>query len=316
MARAWSQSPFNRVTMLAKLGALGEHLSEYNGDSRRVCTLQKYPNWVYKEYRSRLSTDGVQQLDRLIQLPKQMTASEKALVDAHTSWPAARVVDAREVTTGVLMPLAPEIFRTTWQLPSGRERRDWLAVDVLALTEDRQIQIKLSPQSLPKRIRICASIAAVGALLERSGLVYLDWSYANVFWSIRNHSAYVIDLDSCSFGPRPQIESPNWADPLVPLGLDADSESDRYRMALLVARCLTGIRADTAELRSALNHLGSHGGAIGQVAHLLMETLNARRLSERPSISELSDALEAAEAAAAVSVRPCTEPQFNLGHGT
>ena len=317
MARAWSQSPFNRVIRLAELGVLGEHLSQHNGDSRRVCRLQKYPNWVYKEYRSEVSTNGVQQLDRLIRLPEQMTASDKALVDAHTSWPAARVVDARQVTTGVLMPLAPDIFRTTWQLPSGRIRLDWLEVDVLALTEARQIQIKLSPQPMSKRILICASIAAIGALLERNGLAYLDWSYANVFWSTRDHSAYVIDLDSCSFGPRLQIESPNWADPLVPRGMNAGNESDRYRVALLVARCLTGIRTDNAEVRSSLDALGSHGDAIGKVAHVLMRTLNAQSLSERPSISELSVALKAAEEVAAPGIRrPTRNRGANLGDGT
>jgi uncharacterized protein YegL len=273
---------------------VGEYLGEYNGDSRRVCRLLKYPDWIYKEYRTEVSPDSVKQLDRLIRLPEQMKRADKALVDAHTSWPVARVVNMRQATIGVLTPLAPDTFRTAWQLPSGRIRDGWLAVDVLALTEDRQIQVKLAPQSLYNRISICTSIATIGALLESSDLAYLDWSYANVFWSMLNHSAYVIDLDGCSFGPRPQIESPNWADPLVPRGLNAGNESDRYRVALLVARCLTGIRSDDKEVREALDGLRRQGETISRVARLLMKTLNASSLTERPSISDLSVALEAA----------------------
>ena len=275
MARAWSQSPFNRVVQHAELGMLGEYLGQHNGDSRRVCRLLKYPDWIYKEYRTEVSPDGAKQLDRLIRLPEQMKPADKALVDAHTSWPVARVVNTQQATIGVLMPLAPDAFRTAWQLPSGRIRHGWLAVDVLALTEDRQTQIKLSPQPLYSRMSICTSIAAVGALLERSDLVYLDWSYANVFWSMLDHSAYVIDLDGCSFGPRLQIESPNWADPLVPRRLNAGNESDRYRVALLVARCLTGIRSDVAEVREALDGLRWRGETISRVARLLIQALNA-----------------------------------------
>ena len=297
MTGAWSRSQFAWVVRQAELGAPGTYLSQGNGESRGIYRLQKYPNWICKEYWKAASADDVQRLNRLIRLPEHMTRTDKALVDTHTSWPAARVVDARQQTIGVLMPLAPAVFSTTRQLPSGRTRHGPLEIDVLALTEARQTQIKLSPQSLSDRISVCASFARVGALFERNGLVYLDWSYANVFWSMLNHSAYVIDLDGCSFGPRAQIESPNWADPLVPRGQDAGNESDRYRVALLTARCLTGMRAGLAEVRAALKSLQGSGDAIGQVAQLLIQTLNASNLAERSSIAKLSTALGAAKKA-------------------
>ncbi len=295
MSGAWSRPPVGRVVQQAQLGALGENLGENNGESRRVCRLKKYSGWIFKEYPKPVSAPGVQRLNRLIQLPGQMTTTDKVLVDAHTSWPATRVVDAQQKTIGVLMPLAPSSFSTSRQLPSGRSEPRMLEVDVLALTEARQQHIKLPPQSLANRISICASIAAVGALFERQSLVYLDWSYANVFWSLGDHSAYVIDLDGSSFGPRAQIQSPNWADPLVPRGHRAGNESDRYRVALLIARCLTGMRANLTETRSGLSDLRVRGGAIGEVAGLLIRALNARSTAERPSIAEISLALEAAK---------------------
>jgi hypothetical protein len=272
----------------------------------------EYPDWIFKEYRAEISADRFRQLDRLIKLPEQMTSADKALVDSHTSWPVARVVGARQETIGALMPLAPDNFRMTWQLPSGRIKHGWLEIDVLALSENRQIQIKMHPQSLYNRIVVCASIAAVGAMLERNGLAYLDWSYANVFWSMLDYSAYVIDLDGCSFGPRPQIETHNWTDPLVPRGLNAGNESDRYRMTLLIARCLTGIREDAAEVRAALDGLRGHGEGIDQVARLLKQTLNSPSLAERSSISKLSGALESAKEAIVRAFQPTLNSGIKL----
>jgi hypothetical protein len=294
MTATWSDVPFGRVVALTQLGSYGDTLGEHNGESRRVCLLPRYPGWVFKEYRASMPDDGVQRLSQLIHFPHKMKVSDKALVDGHTAWPASQVVDAQQRTIGVMMPLAPENFRTVRQLPSGRSQNQTLEVDVLALTEERQRQIKVPPQSLTDRLSICASFAAVGALLERHGLVYLDWSYANVFWSVSDHSAYVIDLDGCSFGPRPQIQSPGWEDPLVPRGRDAGNESDRYRVALLAARCITGTRGDLTDTRNGLFSLRVKGGATGDVAGLLLQALNARTTESRPRILELSAALQTA----------------------
>jgi hypothetical protein len=293
MTGAWSHPPVGRVVPLAGLGAMGESLGQHTGESRRVCRLRSFPDWVLKEYPAPLLGDGVERLDRLIKLPEQMSAADMTLVDGHTSWPTSRVVDNWHRTIGVLVPLAPANFSMDRQMPGGRTQHKLLEVDVLALTESRQAQLKIAPQSLAERIAVCAAIAAVGALFERQGLVYLDWSYANVFWSIRDHSAYVIDMDGCSFGSRPQIQTPNWDDPLVPRGCDAGNESDRYRVALLISRCLTGRRTSLADTRVGLNALRIRGGVGGQVAQLLIQGLDARTTAERPSIARISTTLEA-----------------------
>lgn len=295
MTGVWSSPPLGRIAGLDELGAFGENLGEHNGEARRVCRLQKYPDWIFKEYRVPVPVDGLARLTRLIQFPEQMSGTDLALVDGHTSWPATRVVDSRRQTIGVMMPLAPGIFSATLQKPSGRTERKTLEVDVLALPGDRQAKLNLPSQSLAERISVCASVAAVGALFERKGLVYLDWSYTNVFWSLGDHSAYVIDLDGSSFGPRPQIQQPNWQDPLVPRGNNAGNESDRYRVALLTARCLTGLRTTVPETRMGLESLRARGAAISQVAQLLIEALDAGSTIERPTIVRLSAALEAAK---------------------
>jgi hypothetical protein len=295
MTGAWSRSPVGRVVPLTDLGALGPTLGVHHAESRRIRRLQKYPDWIFKEYPTPIPPAGVMRLDRLIQLPKQMTAADRTLADEHTSWPVSRVLDDQQKIIGVLMPLAPPAYSSHRQLPSGRSESRVLEVDVLALTKARQSLLKLPPQSLADRISVCASIAAVGALFERHGLVYLDWSYANIFWSLHDHSAYVIGLDGCSFGPRPQIQAPNWEDPQVPLGQSAGNESDRYRVALLIARCLTGLRANLTDTRSGLFALRMYQGAVSEVAGLLVQALKGGNVAERPSIGDLNGALEAAK---------------------
>lgn len=282
------------VVSLAELGNLGDNLGRNNGESRRVCLVSKFPGWIYKEYRAQLSSDDVQRLDRLIGLPPWMAQPDRDLAGSHASWPASRVVDGQH-SVGVLLPLAPDSYKVDLEVRPGRTVRKMLEVDLLAQSEEQQVKRKLPAQALGARISVCASIARVGALLERQGLVYLDWSYANVFWCWRDHSAYVIDMDGCSFGCRPQIETPNWADPLVPRGREAGNESDRYRLALLIGRCLTAERGAPLETRSALKDLRMHSESVERAIDVVIRALSATIAAERPPIAAISAALDDAE---------------------
>jgi hypothetical protein len=128
-------------------------------------------------------------------------------------------------TVGVCLPRAPEIFMGNVTGVRRTKRRN-LEVDLLALPEAQQQQRGLPPQNISARVMVCSSLASVAALFERCGMAYLDWSYANAFWSPTQRAAYVIDVDGCSFGQARQIDSPGWSDPLVPKGSMADSSVD------------------------------------------------------------------------------------------
>ena len=273
-----------------ELGPFGDNLGQQNGESRRVCLLPNRPGWLYKEYWAPLPDDQAQRLLRLVRLPSQMGPSDMALVGKHVSWPISRVVNGAGDTVGVILPKAADSYDYEWKLPSGKTKRGPLQVDVLALSEEQQARKNLPAQTLVNRISVCASIAAVGSLFERHGLVYLDWCYANAFWSVQDHSAYVIDMDGCSFGPRAQIKQPGWEDPLVPFGA-AGNECDRYRIALLTARCLTGERAEAAKVRSVLSSLRLHSESVEQAIDLLLQALTAERKQDRPSVERISTAL-------------------------
>lgn len=292
-----SASGLPAVMPLSGLGDLGVTLSANNGESLRVCLLPSRPGWIYKEYRLPLNDADIERLDRLIALPSTMTPADRALVGAHTSWPASRVINGRQ-SVGVLIPIAPDSYRAELQTRPGKTVSKILEIDMLAQSADQQAKLTLPPQQLTDRMEVCATLARVGALFERHGVVYLDWSYANVFWSAPDQSVYVIDMDGCSFGPRTQIETPNWADPLAPRGCIAGNESDRYRVALLIGRCLTSERRGPTATQSALNGLRGTGEATKRVIDLLIRTLAAEQVSDRPSLVTISAALDTATGAA------------------
>jgi hypothetical protein len=301
MNGVWSRPPGGRIMRIGD-GDLGEKISEGAGESLFVCKLKNHPGWLYKAYRSPSADDSVARLDRLIGLPAAMTPPDQAIVDQHTAWPAARVVNAAGRTTGVLLPMAPAAYQFEMALPNGRSLRKYLEVDHLAQAAARQQQVGLPAQSLADRISVCASIAATADLLARFGLVYLDWSYANIFWCPADHSAYLIDLDGSSFGPRPQIQTPLWEDPQVPLGTTAGNSSDRYRVALLIASCLTGQRVHEAQAaRTQLIELRKQSVEVEQLAELLLVALTTNAAG-RPAIAKMKGALDAVDRA----VRPAT----------
>ena len=308
MTGAWSRPPAGRVSRLSDLGELGDKISEGAGESLFVCTLRSHPGWLYKAYSGigkASAPANVSRLDRLIGLPGQMPAPDRAVVDARAAWPGARVVNPANQTTGVLLPMAPAAYKFEMTLPGGRSRRKYLEVDHLAQGEARQRQLGLPGQSLADRISVCASIAATAELLERHGLVYLDWSYANLFWRPADHSAYLIDLDGVSFGPRPQIHSPQWDDPHVPRGEMAGNSSDRYRVALLITSCLTGKRVYEAQARSELSELRKRSAGIEDLAVLLLRALTADAAS-RPAIAKMKAALDAVDSARRAGRGPAT----------
>jgi hypothetical protein len=280
-------------TRRSALGPLGEKIAHLNGESRQVCLLPNRPGWLYKEYLGPLQPAEADRLKRLVDAPGKMTSTQLDIAARHTSWPHSRVVNETGQVVGVLLPAAPDTYRHTLKLTGGKMKRKPLEVDLLALPPAKQVERGLPAQSLQNRFQVCASMAAVGRLFEDFGIVYLDWSYSNVFWSLQDQSAYVIDMDGCSFGPRPQIHQPGWEDDLVKSGL-AGNESDRYRLALLAARCLTAQRVDQKQARNELNSLRVQLPGAEEAIDLILHALTAPTPSARPSVARLAAALSVA----------------------
>ena len=200
-----------------ELGLFGDSFGQ-NGESRRVCPLTSRPGYLFKEYLGPLAPAEAARLDRLVRLTRALTDEQRDFVGRHMSWPTQRVVNDTGQVVGVLLPAAPASYQFTLRLPSGKTQRAPLPVDLLALPGAEQAPLGLPRQTLQQRLQVCASLASAGQLYENLGLVYLDWNYANAFWSVADHTTFVIDMDGCSFGPRPQLQQRGWDDPLVRSG--------------------------------------------------------------------------------------------------
>jgi hypothetical protein len=281
-------SPFPAIVEYDAIAPqLGEPIAE--GGHSKVLTLEGAGEWLAKLFRtrSRNAEDG-SRLDRLIALRHGLSALDRKLATRAISWPVARVVDHKYNTIGILMPAAPKRFDMETVTLRGHRRVRPLAIDWLAMPDAYCARRGMPIPSWRGRLTVCRDLLNVGALFARNDLIYGDWNYSNAFWSVSDYSAYVIDIDVCSFDVRPLVSTPNWEDPLS-LSL-TDSFTDRYRLALLVARCATGMRNTTASgdtFDVFLRRLGAD-----HLASLVATALTTRRRTQRPSASELLEALE------------------------
>jgi hypothetical protein len=215
------------------------------------------------------------------------------------AWPISRVFD-QWGTAGIVMPHAPASLSFTWYSPRARDdgkRHNPLEIDLLAMPNSFLDERRIPSQSASDRIRVCTTLARIGALFEKYGIVYADWSYSNAFWHPVQHSVFLLDVDGCSFGARPYVTTPNFDDPLTPPGSQVDNWTDRYRAALLIGRCLT-TRRDVHEVVDALRMM------IGVVPQTLSRMITADARTHRPSLAELAVAFDGGAAGTARQAAP------------
>lgn len=296
----WSMSPFAPETSRSGLRLADASLGE-GGESTGVREVVGHPGWVAKLYKEPLEHDEADTLARLIELPGEMTWADMRLVDRHCAWPVARITDRGE-TVGVIMPRIPEPFYVRFAYEGGLTEPKELLLDHLVLQDAKFSALGLEPPSDARRRSTAARFLALGALMERYDVVYGDWSYRNALWSRQNGDVFLIDLDSCGIESRKWIRSHHWEDPLFPQGARLTTYTDRYRLAVLTLRVLTGTRGDP---RRALERLAQQWSDGAELVLLLRRAVTTAQPSERPSVGGLLTAIEArsqtASAASAAS---------------
>lgn len=289
--KSWSGRPFGATVAAEVVAGKSNIVSPGGGESKEVYEIADYPGWLVKLYKESPAVGEVDALERLISLPGGMSPDELAMVDKSMAWPVSRVVDDVG-TVGVVMAKAPEPFYADFLVSEGRIRRIPLIMDHLAESSTRHEKWGIQPLSLYDRLRVVRCIAEVGNLIESKGLVYGDWSYSNAFWSRQSLGTFVIDVDSCRFGRRPWVEGRTgvFSDPLLGQGQPITALHDRYRIALLIVRCLTGTRyaSDATEVGLPTPLQDS------DLARLLWAILAAPTVTSRPSLPELLTALDEA----------------------
>jgi hypothetical protein len=273
------------------LGPLGSPIGENNGESKGVYPLTAHPGWLLKVFKPHLITDAdMTRIDQLVALAANASASDRMLLSSHTSWPAARVTSASCNAYGVVLPMAPPPYWVNLRLNASHTKYKPLEIDWLAAAPEKCQRRSVPVPSFTDRVQICADLVAVAELLERHNLVYGDWSYANAFWSAAKRSGYVIDLDGCAFGSRTSLGTQNWDDPLA-TGKETDTFSDRFGVALLLARCLTGERVVELAL-DTLRRITARNGATGLYDQVRSGVVATERYN-RPTITTLLTAVQA-----------------------
>ncbi|MER5788630.1 hypothetical protein [Streptomyces sp. NPDC001980] len=282
--RPWARA-IPPVTPLTALGTLGEQIATDNGQSSEVTRLtgaETGPDLLFKRYKTPLADTDAHRLDRLVAFGRSDTGAgrpAREVLLARTSWPVARVTGRADATIGCLIPLAPDAFRS----PSGGFRE----IDTLALP-DLRLARNGTPPTAEQRLTACRSLVGIAAALEQRRFVYSDWNYANAFWSPTDHSVHLIDIDGCGEETAPDIHQPGWEDHLARPEAAADLCTDRYRVALLTARCLTGVRSLPALLHTLAD---PSAGLPRDAAELLLDMVWAADRAARPRSSALLAAL-------------------------
>lgn len=282
VSRDW---PLPDVVPLHVLGPMGVPLSTDDGQSKQVSPLERHEGWLAKLYRSPAGAAESARLDALIALPGAAGERDRELLRSSTSWPVARITGGGGETVGCVIPVAPEHFRVTLQASASQTLEKYLDVDLLALPSATLVGRSLRAPTDAERLKVCRGVVAVAACLERHGIVYSDWSYSNTFWDPVGHSVFVIDIDGCGRGSTPNVFQPHWEDPLTGRTGRADGCTDRFRVALLVARGLTSTR-DFLSVLHAVD--GTDGSSVPEpVAEVLLDMLLAVERRHRPTLDML-----------------------------
>ena len=278
------------VTKLGELGELGESVSGNNGESSGIHPVKPIAGVAGLLFKSYLSHERTEQrgrsLDALVGLgrnPRESLRGDRDVLLRGSSWPLSRVVDRSGVTVGCLFRAADARYRRD----DGKLRE----IDQLART-DAQLARRGLTVTREQRLRLCLGLVEFAAALERRRLLYCDWNYVNALWSDEDWSVLVIDVDGCRaiVGPRegvPDRHQPNWEEVVPRPDALADRQTDRYRVALLVARCLTGER----ELPFLLNRLADAPAQEVPARDQLLAMLLAEDRARRPNLELLHSAL-------------------------
>lgn len=282
-------SPFRPKVTLSDVPA-GRVLSTDDGESRQVYEIAGHPGWLAKLYRTPVPKTAPSALGNLIQLPASMSPADRTLIGAAVSWPVARIVDGGDVQ-GIVMAKAPDRFSARLRNIIG-ELQDPapLPLDWLVATDAKCAKRGIRPADRAVREQAVRSLLAIGDFFARHDIVYGDWSYSNVFWEQGTGAVFVIDMDTCGIGTRKWIQSNGWEDPLFSEARKPPLTvlSDRYKLAVLTVRCLTGERGDPMAAHRALE---KKTGSTPLSAALFL-SLNARAAEERCTPDELLAALD------------------------
>lgn len=261
--------------------SLGRHIAQ--GSQGRIIELDDHPGTVAKLYRTReLGLVDGRALAELVRI-RGLVESEGLQVDHFAAWPHTVVLDGLR-TAGFLMQRVHDPFLAGFG-PVTALAELGLLVD----TGDVR-----SP-GIYERVLLMRALAAVMDALHRQGLVLGDLSPRNIAWSVSPiPRVMLLDCDGIrpagEDGVLPPADTRGWEDP-TNLGLPPTADSDRFKLALTIARVLTGDRNAAPALRPDLTFAGQAGILVGPLTRLMDQAAGPPGL--RPTASQWATVLDA-----------------------
>lgn len=216
-------------------------------DSRRL---------VFKQFQGAALATTLSGLQTIVNKRLQLPQDRREALDQLAAWPLRAVVGKEGAAVGVLMHLIDDSFFTNFVLPSGRSQRGPREAQHLIFTSEaaRRTGVDVPvDRDLHSRLLICAHMAYAMMIIHGAGLVYGDLSSRNVLYRLQPApTIMLVDCDAVRVRGSgvvvAQQNSPDWN---APEGGPQSQDSDRYKLALFILRCLTPGRGSSVNRNPA-----------------------------------------------------------------
>ena len=260
--------------------SLGRCIAE--GSQGRIIELADHPGTVAKLYRSReLGLVDGRALGELVRI-RGFVESEGLQVDHFAAWPHTVVLDGLR-KAGFMMQRVHDPFLAGFG-PTTALAELGLLVNVG----------DVPTPGVYERVLLLRALAAVMDALHRQGLVLGDLSPRNIAWTTAPvPRVMLLDCDGIRPAGEPGVLPPadtrGWEDPSN-LGMPPTADSDRFKLALAIARVLTGNRNAAPGLRPDLGFAGEAGLLVGPLTRLMDQA--AGPPGTRPTASQWATVLD------------------------
>lgn len=215
---------------------------------------------IYKQFHSETRVAGAS-LDLLAQFSAQLDENDRQVIDALTVWPCVTVRDGTGRACGYLMQRIPDRFFQHIETTTGSEH---IPREIQQLFQGDAIARRNLGETANRVERMAVAREAAFAIgfLHKRDFVYGDLSYKNAVFCLRPHPGIMLlDCDAVrqlgQAAAVPQLNSPGWK---PPEGGVQSKATDRYKLGLLVLRCMTpGVNAQNRDAEKASGVLDPAG---------------------------------------------------------
>jgi hypothetical protein len=217
---------------------------------------------IYKEFAPKTAVSGAA-LELMAAFRSGLPEPDQRVIDQRTVWPCAAVVRKGRVC-GYLMQAIPApymqtIVTMTGSEPIPREVQHLFVSEAIARKNLGEIPTRV------ERLTLAREMAFILGFLHKRELVYGDLSYKNAVYALRPQPMVVLlDCDAVRLKGQgaavTQLNSPGWG---APEKGPQTIETDRYKLALFIMRCLTpGVNAQNRDPAKATRAFDAAGMAL------------------------------------------------------